>query len=168
MTVSIVVLIFVLAVSVLTDVRTGKIKNWLTLPAIASGPVIHLIQSGSKGATSSLQGLGVMFLVAAVLLTLKIMGGGDAKLLVAIGALTGFALVQNVLFFTAIAGGLLAVLVLVAQRKATTVIGRMVRTLWLKFGYGVKDPAGFVSSRTKLPYSIAIAAGTVVALFLQP
>ena len=53
-------LLSVLAAAVITDVKTGKIKNSLTLPAIACGPLLSFIDGGRSEAALSLAGMGVM------------------------------------------------------------------------------------------------------------
>ena len=160
------ILLAVLVVAVATDVRTGKIKNWLTFPALAAGPVIHFLEGGKHQAALSLAGMGAMILVAALLLSFRLMGGGDAKLLVAVGSLAGWSIVLPALLFTALAGGLMAIISLVAQRKFFALIRQAAGSVWLKLGLRVKCPWVMVS-RTKLPYSIAIATGTVLAMFVR-
>ena len=162
-----VMLFAVLFVAVATDVKTGKIKNWLTLPALACGPIVHLLQGGKNEAVLSLAGLGAMLVVAALLLSFRLVGGGDAKLLVAVGSLAGIALVTNTLLYMAIAGGLMALITLILQRRTSAVAGQLARTAFLKLRLGVSIPWA-LPNRTKLPYSIAIATGTIVAVFMQP
>ncbi len=54
-------------------------------------------------------GLAVGFAVGAALFYLDAMGGGDAKLAAGLGALCGWPLLLEVLFATALIGGLLSV-----------------------------------------------------------
>ncbi|HOK54218.1 MAG TPA: A24 family peptidase [Armatimonadota bacterium] len=159
-----VMLVVVLSIAVFTDVRTGKIKNWLTFPAIVSGPVVNWIDGGMPQAMSSLAGLAVMVLVGAVLAILKITGGGDIKLLVAVGSLVGMPLVAESLAFSAFAGGLLAIAVLIKQRRALSTTKQVAQQVWMRVGLGIEGAMQF-SGRTKIPYSIAIAAGSIAALF---
>ncbi|MBI2843004.1 MAG: prepilin peptidase [Armatimonadetes bacterium] len=160
-------LIGVLLVAVVTDVRTGKIKNWLTLPAIASGPILHWFQSGNHQALLSLAGIGIMILVAAFLVTFRIVGGGDAKLLVAVGSLAGLPLIKSALLFTGVAGGVFSLMILLRHNGVFGLAGRLARAAWLKLGLKVSVQDGISGSRIKLPYSIPIAAGTIAALFWQ-
>ena len=74
------------------DGRTGRIPNWLTLPAIVVGLVSHGFAEGRFGLGLSLLGL---FLTALVPWELyrgsggQAIGGGDVKLAAGIGALWG-------------------------------------------------------------------------------
>ena len=161
-----VVILSVLGVAVLTDVKTGKIKNWLTLPAIALGPVVCTLAAGGHGAVLSMQAIGLMALVGMVVFSFRILGGGDLKLLVAVGALgavpDGLVFVRNTLMFTALAGGVLALVVLMWQRRAAAAASQLARAAWLKMTLRVNCLAGI--GRTKIPYSLAIATGTIVAI----
>jgi Flp pilus assembly protein protease CpaA len=89
------------------DWRFRVVPNWLTLPALVLGPVIHawggraLHPPGGMpgplfGALLSLASACVCGLVPMALFALRLGGGGDAKLLAALGALvlpgTGLAL----------------------------------------------------------------------------
>ncbi|HPP75507.1 MAG TPA: hypothetical protein PLU88_10345, partial [Armatimonadota bacterium] len=112
----------------------------------------------------SLAGLAVMVLVGAVLAILKITGGGDIKLLVAVGSLVGMPLVAESLAFSAFAGGLLAIAVLIKQRRALSTTKQVAQQVWMRVGLGIEGAMQF-SGRTKIPYSIAIAAGSIAALF---
>jgi prepilin peptidase CpaA len=75
-----------------TDLRTGRIPNWLTLPAICLGIATHGILEGRAGITESLLGLLVGVAVPAILYRStqgRAIGGGDVKLFAALGALLG-------------------------------------------------------------------------------
>lgn len=160
-----IILIAALGISVVTDVRSGKIRNWLTFPAIILGPIVHLLEGGWKSALSSLEGAGLMILVSIVLVAIGIFGGGDIKLLVAVGSLGGLELVGNSLLYSAVAGGVLAIIMLVLRRKTAAVTKQLALSAWLKFAHKVSFKDGS-STGIKMPYSIAIAAGTVAAMFL--
>lgn len=86
----------VAAVAGWLDWRKGEIPNWLTLPAIVAGPLIHVVRFSmakqpmelalTEGATS----IGGAFLCAIVPMILyrqSAIGGGDVKLFIGIGAL---------------------------------------------------------------------------------
>ena len=160
-----IILIVVLGISVVTDVRSSKIRNWLTFPAILLGPVVHLLEGGWTSALSSLEGTGVMVLVSVLLVSLRIFGGGDIKLLLVVGSLGGLGLVIGSLLYSAIAGGILAIIMLLIRRKTAVVTKQLVLSAWLQFAHRINFKDGG-SSGIKMPYSIAIAAGTVVAMFL--
>lgn len=76
------------------DWRKGEIPNWLTLPALVIGPVMHFVISlklGTNAAASeagiSIAGALICALVPMLLYRQNAIGGGDVKLFAAIGAL---------------------------------------------------------------------------------
>ncbi len=76
----------------ITDARTGRIPNILTLPAIASGVALNAWFGGREGAVASLFGVlaagGLPWLLHRITKGAAI-GGGDVKLFAALGALLG-------------------------------------------------------------------------------
>ena len=79
----------VASVAAFTDVRGGKIPNWLTLPAIGLAPIVHGVVDGFGGLLGSLVGALACSVVPLILYYLKAMAGGDVKVFVAIGAIGG-------------------------------------------------------------------------------
>ena len=73
----------------ISDLRTGLIPHWLTLPPLAIGPLLGFAFGGWRGLISSLLGILILGLVNALFYRLDAMGGGDVKLFNALGALGG-------------------------------------------------------------------------------
>ncbi len=72
-----------------TDLRYRRIPNWLTVTGAVSAILFHTATSGWAGATFSLGGFAVGFGVLFVLWIIGGGGGGDVKLMGAIGAWMG-------------------------------------------------------------------------------
>lgn len=72
-----------------TDLRTGLIPNWLTLPVLALAIVSNGVFLGVPGA--GLSALGALICGATPFLFFRLgaMGGGDVKLFAALGAIAG-------------------------------------------------------------------------------
>jgi prepilin peptidase CpaA len=85
----------VAAVAAITDLRTGRIPNWLTLGGVFAGILGHLIhgwkfaglRTGLLEAAIALGGLAFCSLAPLLLYSKGAMGGGDVKLFAAVGAL---------------------------------------------------------------------------------
>ena len=91
-----VVAVVLLAAS-FTDVRREKIPNWITYPGVLVGLVGHALSGGlmgdgplELGLAGSAVGLAVGFLPLMVAWLAGGIGGGDAKVMGAVGALTGW------------------------------------------------------------------------------
>jgi prepilin peptidase CpaA len=76
-------------VASVTDVRSGLIPNWLTLPTLLLGPLIEASFGGLRGFLLSLLGILVAGAVPLLFHRLGAMGGGDVKLFAALGGLGG-------------------------------------------------------------------------------
>ena len=72
-----------------TDWRKGEIPNWLTLPPLVVAPVLYAVFVGTQGIASSLLGIFFCGLPFLVLWWQGGIGGGDVKLVAAIGACAG-------------------------------------------------------------------------------
>lgn len=81
--------VLITATGAVTDWRTGRIPNWLTLPPIFAAPIVHGLVFGVRGLIASVLGLLVCGLVPYVLFRKGAMAGGDVKLFAAVGAVAG-------------------------------------------------------------------------------
>jgi len=94
----------VCTVATFTDLRSATIPNRLTLPVIGLAPLLHLAFGGVDALVVSLLGLALCAAVPAFMFVKRAIGGGDVKLLAAIGALAGPGLgleIQLLAFTTA-------------------------------------------------------------------
>jgi prepilin peptidase CpaA len=154
-----------LAVAVVTDLRTGKIRNWLTVPCAAAGLALGGAAGGWSGAAD--RGLGAAAALGVVLLlsSLVALGGGDGKLLIAVGALKGLHFACWAMLLTGVCGGVVAAVVMIRRRAvkqtALTVMSNLVSSAG-----GVPTDLAAGSAVGKIPYSIAIALGSLAALAL--
>jgi prepilin peptidase CpaA len=151
------------------DLRTRRIPNRLTFPAAALGVVAATVAHGTPGALSSAVGLFVGVLLFFPLFALRGLGAGDVKLMGALGAWLGTSVVVGVAFYTTLAGGVLAIALIVRHRYG----GQAVRNLWLLlthwrvFGLRPLDAVTLeTSAGPKLPYALPIAVGLALAFWL--
>jgi prepilin peptidase CpaA len=149
-------LAFTVVWAVVTDLRSRRISNRLTVPVMALGLAIGGLLGGWGGLTTSISGL--LFGAALLLLPAAVgaLGGGDLKLLAAVGALKGPYFVLLAAVYAGLAGGVVAVIALVRAR------GLKATLRYLAFGWrgSAQGPAPKPGS---IPYAPAIAAGVVVA-----
>ncbi len=78
-----------MTIAVVIDVKTRRIPNWLTVSAFVAGLLFHTITNGWEGLGFALGGFGVGFGILLVLWLIGGGGGGDVKLMGAVGAWVG-------------------------------------------------------------------------------
>jgi len=130
------------------DIKRYRIPNTLNI-ALACLYLPTALLAGSTWGTIGwhVAAGGAVLVVGIVLFALNWLGGGDAKLLAAAACWTGFAGLPGFLIFTALAGGVLA-LVLLAVRRLLR--GRIDDDSSL---------ARLLGQTRDVPYGIAIAVG---------
>ena len=158
------------SIAVVTDVRHHRIPNWLTIPMMLLGLILNGLFYGLDGFFMSLKGLALGFALLFFVYLLGGMGGGDVKLLAAVGALLGPRMVFIAFIWTALVGGGMAIVVVISK-KAFNRTFQNLRMLILSWVLGVStEDANFTirnPSLAKLPYGVAIALGTALAVWLQ-
>lgn len=140
-----------LALVCVSDGRHRRIPNRLVLAGLVLGlaaqaalprgaGLLDLSHPGSVGFWDALVAVLLSGAAGWLLYRLGLFGGGDAKLLAAVAAFTGTTGVLPVILATLLAGGLLALTVLLCRRGSSVPLAKA----------------------AKLPYSWAIATGSVV------
>ncbi len=81
--------ILIAGIAAVTDWRTGKIPNWLTFPPLVIAPAVYGILHGAMGLFMSVGGIVMCGLVPFFLHRQGAIGGGDVKMVAAIGAVSG-------------------------------------------------------------------------------
>ena len=150
------------------DVRTKRIPNWLTFGAAIAGIVVHASASGAEGASMAAAGWLVGLLIFIPLFAVGGMGGGDVKLLAALGAWLGPWETFWLAMYAGIAGGVLGLFVALSHRYLRTALSnlRLIFRYWLTVGFGPVPGLTLDSSTSpRLAYAIPILAGTVVTLW---
>lgn len=144
--------VFLLVMAGLSDGSSLRIPNGLTALLASVFPVAALAFGHQVDWVSHLAAALAVFAGAAVLFALRLMGGGDVKLLAAVALWTGLGGLVPFLTLTAVIGGLMAVLQLllrrpVAQAALLAVLHRL--------------PA-FAQRHSPIPYGIPIAAAGIL------
>lgn len=160
-------LLSILAIAVWIDVRHHRIPNALSLGGIAMGTALQATVSGFSGLAAGLAGAAVAIGIFLPFYIFRGMGAGDVKLMGAVGAFLG---PHNALLATGLslgAGGLLALLMLIARGGLRPLARRYWATLKCllitrKF---IHEPPGRGEvAAMKFPYAAAIGIGTLAAI----
>jgi prepilin peptidase CpaA len=142
------------------DLRTRRVPNLLTASLAAAGIGIAAAGMGRIGLGASILGclLGLAFMLPGHIFGAT--GAGDVKLLAAAGALLGPTDTIYAFLYTAIAGGVLALLVAVARRRLTQTIGTAGRLI--AGDAQVRTDIQSTASDNRFAYAPAIAIGVVL------
>lgn len=101
------------------DWRSRRIPNWLTLSLATTGFVSTLLPGALLSPSQALIGFGAGFVIPFVLFALGALGGGDVKLLAAVGAWMGAAAVFKVFLAAAVVGMVIVLVQSAYQRRLT-------------------------------------------------
>lgn len=167
-------LILLLIIAAISDVRSHRIPNWLVIFGMLFGVIYNTAfpHSPYDNILFPLAGLGLGLLLFLPLYLLRVMGAGDVKLVAMVGAFLGPGDTFYAMLASMIAGGALAIGYVLAKGVAT----RMLRNLSTLFQLGFLSVIAGTApnlqidasqSAGKLPYGVAIAAGTIAYLVLH-
>jgi prepilin peptidase CpaA len=162
------ILASVLLVAGLTDLRSCKIPNWLTISAMAGGLFSHSLLNGLSGLMFSAKGLGLGLAMFLILYVVGGMGAGDVKLLAAVGSFIGAEGVLSAGIVAMLLGGLYAIAMMVSlwgMRASLEHIATIFKTCVLTgttFGTLASPKA-----QPQLRYALVIGLGTLMSQWMQ-
>jgi prepilin peptidase CpaA len=166
MTISTVFALAVGCAACVTDIQSRRIPNWLTFGAAGAAIVFHTIVEGGGGfvfaTTGWLAGALIMFLPFA----LRGLGGGDVKLLAALGAWLGPSNALWLALYAGCAGFVMSVVVAAYYGYLRTALRNIWFLLqhWTVNGVRPLDEVSLEgSSGPRLAYALPIFAGLVLA-----
>ncbi len=147
------------------DLRTYRIPNYLTFGAALAGLLFQAAFYGWNGVGSAFLGLALGFFLLFPLYLMRSMGAGDVKALAALGAWLGPSLTLMLFIYMAIAGGLVALGVLLYKGLLWVKIrqGWSYLISWILVRPTGLSPGPAPKAEVKgIPYGVAIALGMVV------
>ena len=158
-----VLLALLAALAAVSDLRTRTIPNWLTGGGFAAAVALQALSGGLEGLLAAAKGFGVAMAIYLPLNLLRAMGGGDLKLMAALGAAAGPGNWVAIFLLTSLLGLPIAlVTVLVSGRLGKTVrnIGRI---LWQLVRFRLPHEAD-PELDVHHPRSFGLPHGAVIAL----
>jgi prepilin peptidase CpaA len=162
---------FVLTAAI-TDLAARRIPNWLTVSALVLALIFHTLTSGWSGLGFSLGGFATGFSILLVLWLIGGGGGGDVKLMGALGSWLGAKGILYVFLCSSVFACAAAVALLITRVVNGTLAGRLIP---VPAGQGstrrpiqeVPDIRHTAGHRWAIPYALPVAAGTLCVLLYQ-
>jgi prepilin peptidase CpaA len=129
------------AIAVATDLRARRIPNWLTVAAIGLGFALG-VALGPGAFLAAVAGAALGLFVFGVPAAFGLVGMGDVKLVIALGALLRWPLALPLVLYIALAGGAVAL---------SYAVGHLLARTWHTHTH-------------RMPYALALALGCVWAV----
>jgi prepilin peptidase CpaA len=157
---------FVVACCVV-DVRTRRIPNAISGPAVVAGVILNTISYGLPGLGWSLAGVGIMVAILLAPFALGGLGGGDVKMMAAVGAFLGPRLALYGLLVGMVLGGIVMVIHLVRIGRLTEKVASL-RTMVVNAALlRSVDPLRMAANDpvvVSLPYSVPLGLGAAIVV----
>lgn len=164
---SISILLLLLSVAAWQDFQRYHIANQLVFFGAVVGILLNVLLPAGLGISDALLGWSVGLLLLLPFYLLRLMAAGDVKLLAMVGAFLGPQAMVNVILYVFLAGGVLAVAIAWHRGILKNLFYFICHKFllfapdWLRL-----DPASqkVTKDANKMPYGVAIAAGTAIFL----
>lgn len=164
-------LVATVAAAIWFDVREHRLPNALTVGAFVAALVLR-IPEGLDAVGAGLAGAGIGFALALPFFLVGGLGGGDVKLLTAMGAFLGPHRIWFALLVMALVGGVMAVVV-IAKHRAFRQTAANLHAILTTFGartfggWKGRESGAAVTLDTPgvltVPYGVAIGIGALTA-----
>lgn len=162
------ILLAVILTCAYTDTKTGKILNKVTFPAMLIGMVANTIFGGAPGLIWSFFGLAVGMAIQWIPFMLGFAKAGDVKLLMAVGALKGWAFCAFGFLYGAAAFGFILVPWLARRGELKGAVGNI--TTWFSLAaitHSAPDAPAPTTTRKYVPWGLGLVIGFVIALVME-
>ncbi len=159
-------LLLLIGVCLYTDLREQRIYNKVLFPVLLAGLGVNIIFYGLSGLQQSALGFLLGLAVLLVPYLAGGMGAGDVKLMAVIGVIKGPIFVFEAFLLTAVAGGLIALFLLIRQgrlRQTLHTMGVGLKAVFLRIPQGPVEEKTTDRKGVVFPYGVAISIGSAMA-----
>jgi len=169
MPVRFVILAVVLAAAITGDILRYRISNAIVAAGLAAGFLINFLIEGPEGLIKSSLGAILPAILLFVLFALRMLGAGDIKLFCATGAIMGAEFTAYAAAFSFLAGGIMAIAIMIARgnaRKRFAFVATYLKTVFLTQSFVPYTDFDDKSDSAKFRFSPAIAVGCCIQAIL--
>jgi prepilin peptidase CpaA len=152
-----------------TDIKSRRIPNYLTGPAILLGLILHASLDGWHGLWTS---FAAALICGAIFLAFYLAGGmgaGDVKLIAAVGCIAGLSNTPYLLVITSLAGGVMGIVFAMMRGRLKQTLVNVLALASHHKDEGLKPHPNLNvlnANNLRLPYGVAIAAGSTITFCL--
>jgi prepilin peptidase CpaA len=149
------------------DLRSRRIPNRLTVPALLLGVLVNSLLTGWKGFLLSLEGAGLGLAILLPVVLLRGLGAGDWKLMGALGAMVGPSETIKILVISVCMAAGWGVVEMVRQRRVKSTMGNLWELVHGFVVFGLQPNPNIsidAPPLIKLPFGAVAAVATAVAL----
>jgi prepilin peptidase CpaA len=160
-------LISLLVAATASDLRRHRIPNWVSLGGVLIALTLQTISAGPSGLGFALGGIAIGFALFVVPYAFSLTGAGDVKLMMMVGGFLGWHDTLEAALFALVIGGIMGVAVVTLRNGLIPLVQRyaaMVLALAARQPMYLAPQEGD-AARARFPYALAIALGTLVALY---
>ena len=150
------------------DLAYGRIFNWFTVSMGALGLVYAVFSGGLHGLGAALLGILAGFVLYSWLFMLGVLGGGDVKLLMALGAWGGAHFALDVATLGIAIGGVMGLGLMLVTGKIRSFAARLYRFILTLTVKELEAETFKIDRKTKMPFGLPIAIAAVWVRFKGP
>ncbi len=145
-----------------------KIPNFLTMPFMLIGGAINMSCYGLDGIKVSIAGL-VIPAVLLILFAFQMLGAGDIKLFMGIGAILGGKLCIYSMALSFLVGGILAFFLLIIRKNGKKRLNKLFRYIWVSIGIRKFEPYDTIDAANDgyFSFGLCISIGTAGVMILD-
>jgi len=162
------VVIVISAVAAVTDLARGRVYNWLTFPALFLGVLTSLMFAGMSGLGQSILGAAAGLFIFGGFFWFGAMGGGDVKLLMALGAWCGARYVEEVSVLSVLIGGVLAFFAMLFTGRLKSFVQRIYHFFLTIFVKELAVEAPKLDHSFKMPFAVPMSIAAVWVVLAHP
>lgn len=139
----------------------------ITIPVMIAGIGMNQIIDGKMGLIDSIAGILIAFGLLMIPFMIGGLGGGDVKLMMAIGAIMGFHFTLQTIVYTAIIGACIALGIIIPQKRCAKAFVNLKQYILSMILLQSLVKIDQVENQTYFPYGLPIAMGAFMALYMN-
>ncbi len=144
----------ILLAGVIDDIVTKKVHNHLAIAALVVGGMYSYFSGGKEQLVLGMLALGLTFCLYAPLFLLKVLGGGDVKLMLAFSVTANWQAILNLTFYAFIWALVFGLIRAALDKKLINVFRNVFQMLTTKTKVESKD-------LNRIPFTVALFFGWI-------